>query len=441
MEGLMRAEFIGLFFTLTLAVQLPDAPQGVIDKAIQARGGEKQLPQVVAIETKVRGRIFRDPVSYPFTTTILSQLPDQYKHVMDYQKDNETIRQTQIFTGTNVWLKARGELQPLDEKLIDALRRGRYAERLTNLTLLKDKAYQIKSLGDSKAYDHDVTGIEVTGTNKIPVKLFFDKATGLLVKTEHRQMDPQSLEEVLQTTYYSDYRIPDTTTADETIIKKARIKLEPAALLEHLRKLKGSGVDPDQIRALIQKLGDDSFEVREKATEALITMGEPAVPFLQIALKSNDLEVSRRAEHCLKSIRKDPAERQGEEAVWIAIVRTLARQKPTGAIECLLDFLPHAANPEVEREVRYALRLLASRDGSPNQVLEKALEDKDPRRRKAAAEALGRAVPLPGSRLLLPDVKYPMKGITYRDGRKFMEWEVREVLFLNKIDDKEFVMP
>jgi len=71
----------------------------------------------------------------------------------------------------------------------------------------------------------------------------------------------------------------------------------------------------------------------------------------------------------------------------------------------------------------------------------KALEDKDPRRRQAATEALGRSPAAPGSRLGLPEVKYPMKGATFRDGRKFMDWEVVEVVFLNKIDDKEFAKP
>jgi len=47
----------------------------------------------------------------------------------------------------------------------------------------------------------------------------------------------------------------------------------------------------------------------------------------------------------------------------------------------------------------------------------------------------------PGSRLLLPDVKYPMKGAVFRDGKKFMDWEVLDVIFLNHIDDKEFTMP
>src|SRR5262249_2755008 len=204
----------------------------------------------------------------------------------------------------------------------------------------------LAALGDSKLDGQDVTGILVAAEKKTPVKLFFDKKTGLLAKTEHRQLDPQTSKEVLQETYYRDYRIPDTAEADQEVLKKAQINADGPALLERLRKLKGRDVDPDKIRAMIRQLGDDSFEAREKATQALITLGQAAVPLLQQAVKSTDLEVARRAERCLAAIRKEPAQQQREDAVWIAIIRMLARKNPPGAVEALLSFLPHAASPE-----------------------------------------------------------------------------------------------
>jgi HEAT repeats len=437
----MRAGLAGLVVAFSLLAESPDVPRDVLNKAIQARGGEKQLAQVKAVQVRVKGKIYRDKVPIPFVASILSQLPDQYKHVMDYEREGEPLTQIQVYSGKEVWLRVRGELQVLDAQLTDALQRGRYAERLTQLGVLKDKAYELTALGDSKLDDRDVAGILVTSAKKTPVKLFFDKKTGLLAKTEHRQLDPQTLEEVTQETYYNDYQIPDTTAVDQAILKKAQINPDGPALIERLRKLKADGIDPGKIRTLIRQLGDDSFEAREKATQALIAIGEAAAPFLQQAIKSTDLEVARRAQRCLAAIHKDPAERQGEDAVWIAVIRTLARKRPEGASDALLSFLSHAASPEVEREARFALGLLARSNGESDPVLVKALEDKDPRRRQAATEALGRSPAAPGSRLGLPEVNYPMKGATFRDGRKFMDWEVVEVVFLNKIDDKEFIKP
>ena len=107
----------------------------------------------------------------------------------------------------------------------------------------------------------------------------------------------------------------------------------------------------------------------------------------------------------------------------------------------MLALFSQPSSVEIEREIRFALRILGKSDGQPEPVLAKAVEDKDPRRRQAAAEALDRAPLPPGSRLLLPSVTYPMKGAVFRDGKKFMDWEVLDVIFLNHIDDKEFTMP
>jgi hypothetical protein len=59
---------------------------------------------------------------------------------------------------------------------------------------------------------------------------------------------------------------------------------------------------------LIEKLGDDQWESREKATKELITIGRLAVARLTEALRATDVEVKWRADHILKVIRaKSPA--------------------------------------------------------------------------------------------------------------------------------------
>src|SRR5262249_57165752 len=100
------------------------------------------------------------------------------------------------------------------------------------------------------------------------------------------------------------------------------------ALVEYFRRYVATPLDMEKVRLLIRQLGDDSFEVREKATQALIAIGEPAVPFLRQAAKSTDPEVVRRAERILQAIVKEPAQRETEAATTIAAARLLARKKP-----------------------------------------------------------------------------------------------------------------
>ncbi|MGH7162700.1 MAG: PDZ domain-containing protein [Planctomycetota bacterium] len=69
---------------------------------------------------------------------------------------------------------------------------------------------------------------------------------------------------------------------------------------------------------LVAKLGDKEYAVREQATKDLIALGEKAVPALESALKSDDLEVRLRAGRALRAIQgerngaaREPAE-EGE---------------------------------------------------------------------------------------------------------------------------------
>jgi WD40 repeat protein len=61
-------------------------------------------------------------------------------------------------------------------------------------------------------------------------------------------------------------------------------------------------VSPSRIAALIEQLGDDSFDKREVATKALADIGVPAVRFLKAAATSKDLEIRWRAERVIQAI-------------------------------------------------------------------------------------------------------------------------------------------
>jgi len=67
------------------------------------------------------------------------------------------------------------------------------------------------------------------------------------------------------------------------------------------------------VEDLVKDLGHEEYQVREDATKALIQMGDGAVPALEKALKSDDVEVRMRAGRALRAIRgagkqTDPAD-------------------------------------------------------------------------------------------------------------------------------------
>src|SRR5260370_19712941 len=62
------------------------------------------------------------------------------------------------------------------------------------------------------------------------------------------------------------------------------------------------GGEAEEIRRLIQQLGDDDVQCREVASNRLVEKGEPALDALRRALRSEDAEVRRRAKDIIDQI-------------------------------------------------------------------------------------------------------------------------------------------
>jgi HEAT repeat protein len=160
---------------------------------------------------------------------------------------------------------------------------------------------------------------------------------------------------------------------------------EGGALLEELRKRTLKEVDRDRTLALIEKLGDDSFEARQQAEKDLTALGAPIIPLLKQAGRHSDLEVRNRSAKCLLLIEKErPA------ALSPVTARLIALRKPAGAAEAILAFLPFAEDDSIVEELQGALNVVAFSAGKPDPALVKALEDKVAVRRAAAGQALCR---------------------------------------------------
>lgn len=175
-------------------------------------------------------------------------------------------------------------------------------------------------------------------------------------------------------------------TSDESFLKDHKVAIDGPGLLEFFRQRTAKGNEEERIKSLIKKLGDDAFEVREDASRQLVAIGRRARGLLTKALMDSDPEVQNRAQECLKQV---------EEGATSAVIRTAARvlahKKPPAAAEVLLDYLPSAEDDGVAEEVRQVLPTLAVRDGKAEPVLVKALADRSPEKRSAAAMALIRA--------------------------------------------------
>jgi HEAT repeat protein len=158
---------------------------------------------------------------------------------------------------------------------------------------------------------------------------------------------------------------------------------EGAACLDEFKKRTLTEFDGEKAEKWIHQLGDDSFDSRQKAKAELKKMGTVVIRLLKAAVNNPDLEVSQNARDVIQEIEKDKAAPLSPVAARVAALR-----KPPGAIDVLLAYLPFCDDDTLLPEVQLAINANAYEAGKPAPALLRALEDKAPVRRGAAAEAL-----------------------------------------------------
>jgi hypothetical protein len=141
----------------------------------------------------------------------------------------------------------------------------------------------------------------------------------------------------------------------------SRANFAPAALVLILALAVFAAEPAGEAAALVEKLGDARFRVREAAMLKLIKIGKPAVPALRAALNANDLEVKMRARQALLAIQT--------------------------SLEYLLDELK-SGDARARIEAADALGALGAKAKPAIAVLVKLLDGKDEPLKEAAASAL-----------------------------------------------------
>src|SRR3989442_9627627 len=215
----------------------------------------------------------------------------------------------------------------------------------------------------------------------------------------------------------------DTTADDQKILRDVGLSSDPSDLLGYFKKRTFPEADPKKVQGLIKSLADEDFHVREKAYDDLLHMGSTALVALKQADKSPDTELQRRVLDLRQKI-----EAKAEPQIQSATARLIARAKPPGAAEVLLNYVPFAADLQVTDEICKALGAVATRDGKVEPAVIQALTDKVPLKRGAAGEAIARAKvagELPTLRKLLKDAD---AGVRLRVALSLVPYKEKEIV-------------
>jgi hypothetical protein len=182
----------------------------IINKAIQAQGGEANLAKQKIVRQKGTYRRFTDGKQGTplFSWEQITQLPDRSKSVQKGEIDGQKVSMTIVLKGDQAWMNVNGQVEDLDKQMIASMKEDLYAGEVSLLLPLKQKEYQLSVLAEEKVNGHSAAGVKVVSKGRPDVLLYFDKESGLLVKCV-RQVPDGTGGQVTQEEFFSEYKETD----------------------------------------------------------------------------------------------------------------------------------------------------------------------------------------------------------------------------------------
>jgi hypothetical protein len=195
-----------LLLTLAPAAWAQDPARNILERAVVAHGGVERLSAVRADKVKLKGTLFLGKASAAFTDEIAVQAPGQFKSVVRLGEGQAAHTVVHLLDGEKATILVDGRAQPVTGAALAQMRQTLQLDQAMKLVpLLRDPAFHVSGLGEYRYNGRVVVGVRVEGRGQRDLRLYFDKETALLVKSEHLLDNPGG-PDVRQEAYYADYR-------------------------------------------------------------------------------------------------------------------------------------------------------------------------------------------------------------------------------------------
>src|SRR5262245_61802373 len=181
-------------------------PKAVLDKAIQALGGEEKLSKAKAIAWKGKGKISIMGNDNEFTNDVVIQGLDRFKQVFEGDFGGNQVKGVVVLAGDKGWRQFGDMKMEMDQDGLANQKRAVYLQVIpATLMPLREKGFKLAAAGEEQVAGKPAVGLKVTPADGKDFTLFFDKATGLPVKQVATVAGFMG-DEFTQETSYADYK-------------------------------------------------------------------------------------------------------------------------------------------------------------------------------------------------------------------------------------------
>jgi len=173
--------------------------RAIIGKAIKAQGGAERLQKLPAQTWEESGTYYGLGQTTPYKASIAAHYPARVKI------DVENVY-TAAIDGDRGWMTSKGETRDLRKDLLADRREEQYADWVSTLLPLRDKKFKLALYNDTVVESKPAAGVRVSWKESRGLNLYFDKESGLLVKTEQQvNSQEQQGQEVMQEIIFTEF--------------------------------------------------------------------------------------------------------------------------------------------------------------------------------------------------------------------------------------------
>lgn len=196
---------LALFLGPLHHVGADDSAVKVVHRATEAAGGAR-LKRFRAVSWKGKGILHGPNGPIHYTDEVTMQRPDRARSIVRGDVAGMKVLIVTVINGNRAWVQFNHRTHALQKERLAEAREQRFADNVADLVDLDDPHFHLVNLGESTlAGGQAVVGVKVSHRGHRDVRLFFDKATGLLAKSEYRLKDDND-REIKQEAFFRAYK-------------------------------------------------------------------------------------------------------------------------------------------------------------------------------------------------------------------------------------------